>query len=46
MHEQPSEKDPEVEIVEPPTSSKQVNEILERMERDVQEEPLDKDSYF
>ena len=37
------EKDPKVEIVEPPTTSKQINEILQRMERDAQEEPLEKD---
>ena len=48
IHEEPSEKEkyPKVEIVEPPTSSKQINEILQRMERDAQEEPLEKDSYF
>ena len=46
LHQEPSENDAEVEVVEPPTSSTEVNEILERMERDVQEEPLEKDSYF
>ena len=48
MQEEPSEKekDPEIEIVEPPTTSKKINEILQRMEGDVQEEPLERDSYF
>ena len=42
IQEEPSEKekDLKIEIVEPPTTSKQINEILQRMERDVQGEPL------
>ena len=48
MQEEPTEKEKyqQVEIVELPTISKEVNKILQRMEGEVQEELLEKDSYF
>lgn len=41
-------KDPKIEIVkiEPPQTSKQIDEIIERLEEEAQEEPIEKGSYF